>query len=104
MGEARCHRDLLAEVPAQVDDRDALGAGLESPHRGQGFIRAAVVHEDDLVIEAGPLHDGVDPADELGEPLLFVERRRDDRNQPWGSIRCEMLVHKGPRCALPQGQ
>jgi hypothetical protein len=70
----------VSEVPRQANaDEARVGCrGLED--QLPGLVRAAVVHEHDLVGAAGELvEDGRDAANELGEDLVLIVNR--DRNR-----------------------
>ena len=72
MGNAGGHGNLLAKVPAQVDDGYVRVVRLQPLHYRERAVRAAVIHEHDLVVQVVPGHYRIDASHELVEPLFLV--------------------------------
>ena len=73
-------RRRLAEVPAQADDLDPRVGGLETLEGRIGPVLAPVVDEDHLVAPAERVGGGRELPVQVGDVLLFVEDRDDERD------------------------
>ena len=78
--ESSRDRELVAEVPGQEEELDPLVAGAQLAHHLAAAVGAAVVHEDELAVAVDLPGDGVEPAVQLGEHLLLVAHRHDERD------------------------
>jgi hypothetical protein len=90
--ESRAQRGAVAPVLRMVPRPQAGKPGGETVQDLAGPIAAAVVDDDDLVVETARLEKGDDTADHAVDVRLFVERRQHDRqlSHPVGMPRAHM--------------
>jgi len=76
--ESGGQRDLLAEVPAEIEHADMRIFRLQFEHEGEGGIAGAVIDEDDFPGEADAVHDRREARMEGPQHFLLIIGRHDD--------------------------